>query len=230
MKHALLSTLVACQLLAADDAPQQVQIEAEFIEVSEAAVTGALHGPNPPRSGLEWRALTDRLLQEQQATVITSLAVVTKSGNRATADAAKELIYATEFDPAKGREAGSPDVPKDVSGVDVPTPTAFEMRPVGSKLEVDPVIGADGKTVDVAVSFEHIYHTGDTVHQEIASGAGRIATMKQPSFYSMKVATSVTIANESTVLTGILVPRDKKGEADPTRRVLCLVRATIVGG
>lgn len=230
MKRALLPALVAFNLLAADEAPMQVQIEAEFIELPESAVTAALHGPNPPRSGLEWRALTDRLLQEEKAALITSLAVVTKSGNRAASESAKELIYPTEFDPASGRQAGAPEAPEGISGVDVPTPTAFEMRPIGSKLEVDPVISADGKEVDVSLSFEHTCHTGDAVHQEIASGSTRIATMKQPTFYSMKVLTAVTIMNESTVLAGILVPKDRKGETDPTRRVLCLVRATIVGG
>ena len=42
--------------------------------------------------------------------------------------------------------------------------------------------------------------------------------------------TSVFITNESTVLPGILISKYKKGEPDPPRRVLCLVRATIVGG
>ena len=73
------------------------------------------------------------------------LAISTRTGQRATVEHVDDVRHATEF---------SPPQPK----VGFPSPTVFEQRGVGDRLEVDPVAGEDGKLVDLnfALSSERL--------------------------------------------------------------------------
>ena len=216
--------------VAAIDGPSNVQIDVEFIEVTEPIVAGLLHGPEAPKSGSEWRKSAEKLIQEAKAKVTGSVAVTTKPGQRARAHSAKDLPYPTEFDPAKGRAEHAPDVPKSFTGTDVATPTAFEVRPVGVKVEAEPTISAGSPTIDLNVDAELTEKVDEAVHQQIPLGKKQmLATIKQPVFHTIRTTCSVTVANGGSALAGILIPHNDKGENDPTRRILCLVTARLVG-
>lgn len=228
------STLLAALCLSAlpvcadEPAVTNIQIDAEFVEVPEALVTELLHSPAAPRKGSEWRTQVDKWIKETKGKVVGSVTVTTKPGTRATAESTREVPYPTEFDPAKGRESNSPEVPRELTGVDVPTPTAFEVRPVGVKMEVDPVVAADNKTIDLNLAPELTFKVGEAIHQEIQKGNDTLATIKQPEFYSVKVTTSVSIKDGGSMLGGILTPQNEDGDADPGRKVLCLFSARLI--
>ncbi|QIF00043.1 hypothetical protein [Roseimicrobium sp. ORNL1] len=80
-----------------------------------------------------------------QAALESLLVVPTRSGQRSTVESVDELIYPTEFDPA-------------VPGRPFHFPTAYEMRPLGERIELDPVEGPDGAIVDLnaALSFTRL--------------------------------------------------------------------------
>ncbi|MBL9117512.1 MAG: hypothetical protein JNJ83_21070 [Verrucomicrobiaceae bacterium] len=226
----LLAALCLLSLpLSAEESPaKNVQIDAEFIEVSEALLTDLLHSSGAPKSGAEWRTQIGKWIKEAKAKVIGSTGVTTKSGNRATSESSREVPYATEFDPANGRASNSPEVPREITGVDVPTPTAFEVKPVGARMEIDPVVGADNKTIDLNIAPELTYQVGEVVHQEVQNGEKTLATIKQPEFYTVKVITSISVRDGSSTLAGIMTPQNEKGDADITRRVLCLISARLM--
>lgn len=223
---ALLLTLLTTAR--ADDGPKNVQIDLEFVEVSEPVITAILHDAKPPKSGSAWKTTIDKLLKDEKARVTSSLSVTTKSGQRATVESAQELTYATEFDPANGRAKDSPAVPAQVTGSDIPTPTAFEMRSVGARFEVEPTIGPDGKTIDLNIAPEFTNKVGESVHQEIPNGTQTLTTIRQPVFHTAKSATSVTLSDGSSSLIGILIPHNEAGENDNTRRLLCVVTARLI--
>lgn len=219
---------VFAALAAAEEPTKNIQIDVDYIEVAEPVLTELQHGPKPPASGKEWRATLDKLLKENKAKVLAGIGITTKAGTRATAESVREVPYTTEFDPAQGRAADSPDVPREITGVDVPTPTAFEIKPLGARCEVDPVLGADGKTVDLNIAPELTYKVGESVHQEIQKGNEMLATIKQPEFYSAKLTTSVSIRDGSSTLLGILLPKNDAGDIDPGRRVLCIASVRLM--
>lgn len=223
---ALLLALVT--IARADDGPKNVQIDVEFIDVPDLLVTEILHSPNPPKSGSAWRATIDKLVKEDKAHVASSLSVTTKSGQRSTAESVQELTYPVEFVPAKGRAKQSPAVPAQVTGSDIASPTAFEMRPVGTRLEVDPTVGPDGKTIDLNIASDITTKVGETVHQEIPNGTEMLASIKQPVFHTAKTTTSLAVADGGTALAAILIPHNDEGVNDDTRRLLCLVTARLM--
>jgi general secretion pathway protein D len=155
--------------------------------------------------------------------------VTTRSGQRATIEVIREFIYPTEFDPPQipqtvgattgliGGGGGSGTFP-----VTPTTPTAFEMRPVGVRMEVDPVIGPDGYTIDLNLApevteFEGFINYGSPIGTANALGGTTILTpniINQPIFSTRKVTTAVTVWDGQTVAMGGLIREDVQDVED----------------
>ena len=183
-----------------------------------------------------------RALQQRKGTdLMTAPSVVTRSGQRAKIEIIREFIYPTEFDP--------PEIPQDFGGgnnfggggfggggfaglqpnfgqapnsfpVTPANPTAFEMRPVGVTLEVDPVVGADGFTIELniapeVVEFEGFINYGSPIQTGAVDALGQPTTVvltenriTQPVFSTRKLTTAVTIWDGQTVAIGGLIRED----------------------
>jgi len=92
------------------------------------------------------------LSQKKGTDFMQNPTVVTKSGIAARFEAVREFIYPTEFDP--------PELPTSVgqatSGVFPVTPahpSSFDVKNLGTTMEVEPVISPDGRLVQVSVNF-----------------------------------------------------------------------------
>ncbi|WP_395752082.1 Amuc_1098 family type IV pilus outer membrane protein [Prosthecobacter sp.] len=106
------------------------------------------------------------LSQKKGVDLMSAPSVTTKSGTRATMEVTREFIYPTEFDP--------PRLPQGGGGLNVgggggggqqqiatpTTPTAFEMRQTGVRLEAEPTVGADGNTIDLTLAPEVVEFDG----------------------------------------------------------------------
>ena len=98
-----------------------------------------------------------KMIAAGEATLVGWPEVVTKSGQRAVTEDIQEVRYPTEFDgpqpakiPGSETQAQKPAPPQSARG-GAPVPTAFETRNIGATLEVEPVVGPDGKTIDVNI-------------------------------------------------------------------------------
>ena len=151
--------------------------------------------------------------------------LVTRSGQRASVSITREFPYPTEFDP--------PEIPQDFGSggssaliiggfvfdttpatpvVATPTtPTTFDVREVGASLEVEPVIGPDGKTVDLNLSpeldeFEGFINYGTP----ITDGQSIITDndILQPIFRSIRETLRVAVWDGQTVAIGGLLEKE----------------------
>lgn len=180
------------------------------------SVSGVLTSP-------QFQTVVRALDQKKGVDVAAQPAVVTRSGQKASIEITRELIYPTEFDP--------PQVPTNVganqiliiNGVRVPiplpppvvtptTPTAFDMRRTGVVLEVEPVISEDGRMVDLAITPEFTEFSGfvnyGTPIFGVFEGNYNLLTdnfIYQPVFDTKKVVTAVNIYDGATVVLGGLV-------------------------
>lgn len=224
----LLSAFLSAQ--AQDQGFSTIQITVDYIEVTPAVASELLHGEKPPTSSAQWHAELKKLLAQENAKLLATLSVTTKSGQRATAESVREKIYATEFAPAAGRKEHSPPVPASLSGVDIPTPTAFEMRPVGARLEVDPILGADGKAIDLNLAPELTYDFGTEAQLTLPTEGAERELITMPRFYTLKTQTATTVTDGGSSLLGVLMPPGEPGNPDGEKRVLCFVTARIIRG
>src|SRR6185295_15448536 len=109
------------------------------------------------------------------------------------------------------------------------TPTGFETRNTGVTLEVEPVIGPDGVTIDLnlvpqVVEFEGFINYGSpirTVQPTLLGASAQSVVLtenviNQPIFSARKVTTSVSVWDGQTVVLGGLMREDVQKTEDRT--------------
>ena len=191
-----------------------------------------------PQFQLVIRALN----QKKGVDLLSAPRVTTKSGQRAVIEIVREFRYPTQFQPPQipqtfaerstfatgttigtGASAGSGAFP-----VTPTTPTAFETRNTGVTLEVEPVVGPDGVTIDLnlvpqVVEFEGFVNYGSPIQTTSTNFLGQTSTViltpniiNQPIFSARKVTTSVSVWDGQTVVLGGLMREDVQKVEDRT--------------
>ncbi|MFN0125612.1 MAG: type II secretion system protein GspD, partial [Verrucomicrobiales bacterium] len=185
------------------------------------------------------------LNQKKGIDLSSSPEVVTKSGQRAKVEVVREFIYPTEFEP--------PEIPQSIGGPNVAllipipgggllglvgnlgfqggafpvtptTPTAFETEKLGTILEVEAVVGADNRTIELDVSpafkeFEGFINYGTPIttiegNQRIVLTENRIP---QPVFrWNRATGINVTLWSGSTMVIAGLAGEERTSVEDKT--------------
>jgi general secretion pathway protein D len=180
----------------------------------------------------QFQVVIRALNQKKGVDLMSAPKVTTKSGRKAIVRVAREFPYPTEFSAPEppppstvsgtGQTVGPPPGSFVSQGVVTPsTPTAFETRNLGVTLEVEPIIGPDGYTIDLnlspeVVEFDGFINYGSTINgpifniltQQIQSAILTQNVINQPIFSTRKVTTSVSIWDGQTVALGGLVRED----------------------
>ncbi|HYF36305.1 MAG TPA: Amuc_1098 family type IV pilus outer membrane protein, partial [Prosthecobacter sp.] len=179
------------------------------------SLTGVLTNP-------QFQMVVRALDQRTGIDLLVKPSVVTKSGQKATVQVVREMIYPTEFDP--------PQIPTTISPppviiIGVPwvappmvatpaTPTAFEMRRVGVVLDVEPVISEDGRTIDLTITpevtdFIGFVNYGSPIRSVNTTGTDFLEITEnrifQPIFSTRKIVTGVKVWDGATVVLGGLI-------------------------
>ena len=193
----------------------------------------------------QFQVVIRALNQKKGVDLLSAPRVTTKSGQRAVIEIVREFRYPTQFDPPKipdsvGSNFGGNGSTFDplgnlISGgstgsfpVTPTTPTGFETRNTGVTLEVEPVVGPDGVTIDLnlvpqVVEFEGFINYGSPIQTTSTTALGIPVTsvitpnvINQPIFNSRKVTTSVSVWDGQTVVLGGLMREDVQKTEDRT--------------
>jgi general secretion pathway protein D len=193
-----------------------------------APAIGAISGVfTDPQFQIVIRALN----QKKGVDLLSSPKVTTKSGQRAVIEVIEEFRYPTEFTPPQIPQTFQTPQTLTVGAVATSnsgsfpvtptTPTAFETRNTGVTLEVEPVIGPDGYTIDLnlvpqVVEFEGFINYGSPITSSNTNPITGVTTqniitpnvINQPIFSTRKITTSVSVYDGSTVVLGGLIRED----------------------
>ncbi|HEX7517392.1 MAG TPA: Amuc_1098 family type IV pilus outer membrane protein [Chthoniobacterales bacterium] len=195
----------------------------------------------------QFQLVVRALNQKKGVDLLSAPRVTTKSGQRAVIEIVREFRYPTQFEaPHVPETVGSVATRSDTGGIiplggasSVPvtptTPTHFETRNTGVTLEVEPVVGPDGVTIDLnlvpqVVEFEGFINYGspilapsssflNTVTGGLVSSPQSVLTpnvINQPIFSTRKVTTSVSVWDGQTVVLGGLMREDVQKTEDRT--------------
>jgi len=108
-----------------------------------------------------------------------------------------------------------------------------ESTNVGFDLEVDPVIGPDGVTVDLSMALSYHY-AAPSPHEEKAQGDAKVllAAIPTTDLHMAKVTTATTLHSGSTRLLGIWKPegRPEFQKGDVLQAAFLKVDVVRVGG
>lgn len=185
----------------------------------------------------QFQVVIRALNQKKGLDLLSAPRVTTKSGQRAVIEIVREFRYPTQFQPPEIPQTfGSGNNPNVAVGsstggtfpVTPTTPTAFETRNTGVTLEVEPVVGPDGITIDLnlvpqVVEFEGFINYGSPIRTSSVNILGMAQTVEltpniinQPVFSTRKVTTSVSVWDGQTVVLGGLMREDVQKTEDRT--------------
>ena len=218
---------------------KQLRIQVEWFELSHEDMTELMEPEDFSKPQLlnssnngPLRERMKKMMADDKAKLLETAIVIARSGQRAKAESIYEYIYPTEYDPPelptrvgdlgkKGKEAG--DFP-----MSPPNAVAFETRNVGTTLEVDPVLGADDRTVDLNLAPELVYPVGELIYGEYDSGKAKVV-MKMPIFYSVRITTQVTLRVGEYLMIGSATPFEtESGLPDKERKILVFVKTDVL--
>jgi type II secretory pathway component GspD/PulD (secretin)/tetratricopeptide (TPR) repeat protein len=213
-------------------------IDALLLGTGAPVVAPGIFGLAGVMTNPQFQVVIRALSQKKGIDLLSAPRVTTKSGQRAVIEIVREFRYATQYTP--------PQVPTFSSGgigsapapavVTPTTPTAFETRNTGVTLEVEPVVGPDGVTVDLnlvpqVVEFEGFVNYGSPIfavgtNSTVVAGQTLLSlstpvkltdnVINQPIFSTRKVTTSVSVYDGSTVVLGGLMREDVQKTEDRT--------------
>jgi general secretion pathway protein D len=127
----------------------------------------------------------------------------------------REFRYPSEYEP--------PQIPQTTGSGTQPitpaTPTSFEMKPIGVRLEVEPTVGSDNYTIDLRLvpevtEFEGFINYGSPILNRRIVVTENV--INYPVFSERKVETSVSIYDGQTVVLGGLMREDVQKVNDKT--------------
>jgi general secretion pathway protein D len=187
----------------------------------------------------QFQVVVRALNQKKGVDLLSAPRVTTKSGQRAVIEIVREFRYPTQFQPPQIPQTFNSRDTVNLTGVPTggnnntfpvtpTTPTAFETRNTGVTLEVEPVVGPDGVTIDLnlvpqVVEFEGFINYGSPI-QTFSTNALGLSTpqvitenvINQPIFSARKVTTSVSVWDGQTVVLGGLIREDVQKTEDRT--------------
>lgn len=190
----------------------------------------------------QFQVVVRALNQKKGVDLLSAPRITTKSGQRAVIEIVREFRYPTKFDPPhvpdiRGGSSSGTGTTISLPVVGPSTPLNFETRNTGVTLEVEPVVGPDGVTIDLnlvpqVVEFEGFINYGSpikTVNPALLGLLGIPAgvlssesivltdnVINQPIFSTRKVTTSVSVWDGQTVVLGGLMREDVQKTEDRT--------------
>ena len=182
----------------------------------------------------QFQVVIHALNQKKGIDLLSAPSVTTKSGQRAIVEVVREFRYPRTYTqpqvPSISSSTGTTLIGGAVPVVVTPTtPQDWETRNTGVTLEVEPVVGGDGTTIDLnlipqVVEFEGFINYGSPINAVGVNTAMGISIsqpieltpniINQPVFSTRKVTTSVSVYDGQTVVLGGLMREDVQKTED----------------
>lgn len=191
----LIATIVDHQV---NDSPKTVAFTLHTVEAPAALLRDLERRTLAGADDSAMLAAVEAAAARGEARFINSAFLETKSGTRATHQAAREHRYLNDF----GTDAqGRPDL-------------SFETRLVGSVFEVEPVIGPDGRTVELTFMHE-LHSTPPSLRRDHFRDPASQKPFDMPvtDFHIHKTTTGISLSKGSVKLLSLASPagRDDAG-------------------
>ena len=202
-----------------------------FPSLGTSAVAPGIFGLAGVFTDPQFQVVIRALNQKKGVDLLSAPKVTTKSGQRAVIEIVREFRYPTTFTPPQvpsitGGTGGTGTVSIEV--VTPTTPQTFETRNTGVTLEVEPVVGPDGVTIDLnlvpqVVEFEGFINYGSAIFGVNPNNISGMTVptvlltnnvINQPIFSTRKVTTNVSVWDGQTVVLGGLMREDVQKTED----------------
>lgn len=189
-------------------------VRVEWIDVPADEFTSWMNRPSlagwiADKAGA--RETVQALVKSGDADVVFTRLNPFVTGQRLKCESIREVLYATEASPTEQH------APSDR--------TAFEIRNVGTTVELDPVFHRSGRAVDLNLAPENVRVVGHAISQRYFDLVSKKwePNVMMPIFYTQRLTTQVTLAVDQPTLIGATMPPDDEGQPDRSRRRLLFI-------
>jgi beta-lactamase regulating signal transducer with metallopeptidase domain len=230
-----LSSLAACRTIK-PVAPGQVSISSTIFEIATSSDSKSLRElgledgnhvgfeVKGVHSEAETASFLKKLKQIKGVEVVVTPNVTARNKEKAIVEVVREFIYPTKFDPPNlpDFKDGKPIqlAPGQTIAVTPTTPIAFDLKPVGVRVEYLPEIQPDGSILleikPELTEFEGFQNYGTPIKASSVDGDGKIretilseSRVEVPIFRTIKLSTSVVLQEGNSVLIGGLKRPEK---------------------
>jgi hypothetical protein len=186
--------------------PAEIAVRLEIYEMSKLQAlqlqeSSAAEGDHTPE-----RAAALDAVRNDSAKLVTTVSLTTTIGQRAKLVDAVDFFY-----PCK--------VPLPAEGKDTEQPTGFDSREVGTILEVEPNLNADGITINLNIDVEH--HTAEPEMGTVIDG------LAEPKFHAKSIQTNIELGDGNYVLLGSWTPTGTPENVDRQVAQVVFVTASL---
>lgn len=224
--------------------PKQVRVQVELIEMPHELLTDLLYKSSQGTADASMlRDVVQARVKKGDAAVLETMICTARSGEKALSESISEYIYPTAYERSQtpnsvsitvngaattAEDGGAPGSLELAKLIAPPTPTSFETRNCGSTLEIEPTIGGNDMIIDLRFAPDCVWHTGDTYYMEEKDRLGNVTKIQMPVIYSARTTTALTLKDGQYQMPCVLTPKDAKGTADPSRKIMLFVKADIL--
>jgi len=218
---------------ATTDGRKLVQVSVEFIEVPANEANRLLIKEKLGKDGVKLHAELQSLMDHEKADSLETMLVTSTSGQKATTESVREVIYPAEWEPIDlptdrpltvEEQKAKPPVPRYFP----PVPTAFQTRNTGTNLEIEPSLSEDTKSIHLRLVPEIVLEAGTSRWNPYKDELGNESVVTQPVFYSLRTNTAITSGDGVPVLLSVLTPMTKEGVPDHSRKLFVIVTSDVV--
>ncbi|CAN5706961.1 hypothetical protein BH11VER1_BH11VER1_12690 [soil metagenome] len=192
--------------------PQYVAFDLRLLEADAEVIRTAVKQAPLQSDHSAILAGLELLVDQGKAKQLESMRLETRSGQRADMKRAAIWKQPVEFTIDE----------KDNAAV------VQETMDVGTKLEIDPVIGPDGQTLDLNLAMTYHY-ASPTLRWEPANLSGpRLIELQVEDTHSASLASAITMMDDSTILLGVWALEAVPGAEAPKKLQAAFLRACVV--
>ena len=204
--------------------PTQAAFVFEWIELDHRMANKLIRKHGDQLSAKPLRKALGKLIDAKQAKLVQTAYLNTEQKQRAKTRSIDEHIAPTEYDPPELPMEITQNTRKEDIVITPAFPTAYDVRDVGTKVELEPDISDDGKKVTLNIAQEIVNLLRD---RDVRGNAKKVpeplAVIKLPAYYVTKLQGKLTLNANDFTLAAMLTPPGKTG-----KRILLIVRNQII--
>jgi hypothetical protein len=222
--------LLSCGICTATQEPQSIRVSVQYIEVAHPVLTEMLAGKDKGGPAMHAKAIT--LAKDGKAKILETCMVVCRSGQKATIESLREVIYPPEYHPPEivwdppptpeQRAAMAPNFPVNPVFRSI---SVFETRNTGVTFEIEPTLGANEQIIDLRFVPEIVNLLRVDTWMEHTDEWGD-ASLRMPVFETWRVNSSVSLLAGQFEMVSVITP--KSAPPAVSRKLLVFVRADVI--
>lgn len=213
--------------------PSMVRTQLEFVELDQSTYLQLMQQPRDSADATELRKRVVELVKRDEAAVLETMILISRSGERATVESVLEWIYPTEYEPPGFQPPRL--TPEQLANLQrsafaglLNAPTSFETRNVGSTFEISTTIGVSNDVVDVLLRPEMVRFDGFNIHLERKDHEGNLYQDKHPTFAKRSFASAVTCRSGQYVLLNTLPAFATGDEGVGERKLMVFLKCDVL--